>query len=158
MKTATAKEIKTELADYSHQQLIDLCLRLSQFKKENKELLSYLLFDATDEETYIINIKNEIDELFLTINTASYYYIKKTVRKILRTLKKYIRYSKNKETEIEVLLYFCEKLKNLTPSINNNVTLLNLYNREITLIKKKITVLHEDLQYDYQLELEKLHL
>ena len=87
MKTATVKELKTELTDRSHQELIELCLRLSRFKKENKELLTYLLFESTNEEDYIISIKREIDEQFETINTASYYYIKKSIQKILRTIK-----------------------------------------------------------------------
>ncbi|WP_109852838.1 hypothetical protein [Aquimarina sp. AU58] len=157
MKTATVKELKTELTDRSHQELIELCLRLSRFKKENKELLTYLLFESTHEEEYIISIQREIDEQFEMINTASYYYIKKSIRKILRTIKKYIRYSKNKETEIELLLYFCKKLKNFTPSIQNNTVLKNIYHRETSAINKKITVLHEDLQYDYTLELQKLY-
>ncbi|WP_106792159.1 hypothetical protein [Aquimarina sp. Aq78] len=157
MKTATVKELKTELTDRSHQELIELCLRLSRFKKENKELLTYLLFESTHEEDYIISIQREIDEQFEMINTTSYYYIKKSIRKILRTIKKYIRYSKNKETEIELLLYFCEKLKNFTPSIQNNTVIKNMYHRETSAIKKKIAVLHEDLQYDYKLELQKLY-
>jgi len=36
--------------------------------------------------------------------------------------------------------------------------LKNLYEREIAAIEKKMLVLHEDLQYDYQQELEKLKL
>ncbi len=156
MKTATVKELKTELTDRSHQELIELCLRLSRFKKENKELLTYLLFESSYEEEYIINIQREIDDQFELINTTSYHYIKKSIRKILRMIKKYIRYSKNKETEIELLLYFCKKLKNFTPPIQNNTVLKNIYHRETLIIKKKITVLHEDLQYDYTLELQKL--
>ncbi len=156
MKSATVRELKTELAHSSHQELIELCLRLSRFKKENKELLTYLLFESTNEEGYIESVKNEVDSQFEVINTSSYHYIKKSVRKILRTIKKYIRYSKNKETEVELLLYFCEKLKNYKPYIQNNSVLQNILKREIESIKKKIKVLHEDLQYDYELELQKL--
>lgn len=157
MKSATVKEIKTELNECSHQDLIELCIRLSRFKKENKELLTYLLFESGNEDQYIDNIKNEVDEQFTTINVTSYYFIKKSVRKILRTIKKYIRYSKNKETEIELLLYFCKKLKDFEPSITTNTVLKNIHNREIASIEKKITQLHEDLQYDYQLELQNLY-
>ena len=42
-----------------------------------------------------------MDELFEGINTDSYYYIRKSVRKILSQIKKFIRYSKKKETEVE---------------------------------------------------------
>ncbi|MBQ0733065.1 hypothetical protein [Aquimarina celericrescens] len=156
MKTATIKEIKSELSQCTHQEIIELCLRLSRFKKENKELLTYLLFESTHEEGYIENIKSEVDEQFEAINTVSYYYIKKSIRKILRTIKKYIRYSKNKETEIELLLHFCQKLKDFKPSIQRNNVLKNIYLRELEAVKKKVKLLHEDLQYDYELELESL--
>ena len=156
MKAVTAKVLKTELSDRSHSELIELCLRLSRFKKENKELLTYLLFESSNEEGYIQSVKNEIDEQFELINTKTYYFIKKSVRKILRSIKKYIRYSKSKETEIELLLYFCKKLIDFKPSINNNPVLKNICIREIISIKKKMVSLHEDLQYDYELELKKL--
>jgi len=73
-------------------------------------------------------------------------------------VKKYIRYSKKKETEVELLLYFCEQLKNLRPSIKRNKMLTNLYERQLILAKKRITELHEDLQHDYTLEIEELNL
>ena len=156
MKTATIKEIKQELSTRSPKELMDLCLRLANFKKENKELLTYLLYEASNESTYIEGIKSEMDQEFLNINTKSYFYIKKSVRKILRNIKKYIRYSKKKETEVELLIYFCSELKNMNPPIKKNITLLNLYNRQIDLIKKTLTSLHEDLQYDFGKELEAL--
>jgi len=156
MKTATVKQLKDELKHHSTDDLMHLCLRLSRFKKENKELLTYLLFEAHNEDDYIIGVKTEIDEQFQTINRDSYFYIKKSVRKILRLIKKYSRYSLKKETEIELLLYFCFKLKNFSPSIKRNVTLTNIYDRQIASIKKSIVALHEDLQYDYTLQLEAL--
>ncbi len=156
MKAATVSQLKKELQHRSPEELLELCLRLSKFKKENKELLTYLLFEADDEAGYIETVKTEVDELFLDINTNSYFYIKKSVRKILRALKKYIRYSGNKETEVVLLLYFCEKLKNFTPSIRRNTTLTNLHERQLAYLEKKIALLHEDLQYDYGVLLEEI--
>lgn len=155
MKAASLKEIKSELNHCSTEELLALCLRLSKFKKENKELLTYLLFEAENEAAFIESIKNKVDTDFEMINTKTYFYIKKSVRKILRELKKFIRYSQNKETEVELLLYFCEKLRTFKPSITRNTTLVNLHNRQLDFIKKKIAALHEDLQYDYKLELDK---
>ena len=156
MKTATVKQLKDELKHNSTEELMDLCLRLSRFKKENKELLTYLLFEAHDEASYIENVKKEIDTQFETINTDSYFYIKKSVRKILRNIKKYARYSLKKETEAELLLYFCKKLKAFKPTIKNNTTLINIYNRQLTLAEKLVSGLHEDLQYDLGIEIEEL--
>lgn len=156
MKAASLKEIKTELNHRSTQELLELCLRLSKFKKENKELLTYLLFESSNEEGFIRTIKNKVDEDFDAINKKTLYFIKKSIRKILRELKKFIRYSQKKETEVELLLYFCHKLKDLNPSIMRNTTLKNLYARQVEYISKKIEALHPDLQYDYSLELEEL--
>jgi hypothetical protein len=155
MKTATVTKLKKELKHHSQKELIELCLRLSKFKKENKELLTYLLFE-TNEPLFIESVKEEITELFKEINTSSYFYIKKSVRKILRITKKYIRYSQNKETEIELLLHFNQQLKKVKRPIARNVTLQNIFDRQIITIKKSILKLHEDLQYDYNLELEEL--
>ena len=156
MKAATVKQIKDELKHRSQEELLELCLRLSKFKKENKELLTYLLYDADNEAGYISDVKNEIDDQFELINKKTSYFIKKSVRKILRNIKKYIRYSKQTETEVELLMYFCIKLKDLEPSIEKNVTLKNIFSRQIELIKKAISKLHEDLQYDYGEELSAL--
>ncbi|SEM22418.1 hypothetical protein SAMN04487910_4461 [Aquimarina amphilecti] len=156
MKAATVRELKIELNNCSQQELVALCLRLSKFKKENKELLTYLLYEASDEDNYIASVQEEITKEFGLINTSSYYYIKKSVRKILRISKKYIRYSGKKETEVEILLHFCSELKMLRPSIKNNRMLTNIYDRQITSITKTIGTLHEDLQYDYELVLDSL--
>ena len=156
MKAVTVKELKLELKHLNNSELIDLCLKLSKFKKENKELLTYELFEASNEEGFIETVKSEADILFETINTYSYFYIKKSVRKILRMLKTNIRYSKNKETEIELLLYFCKKMTEIKPSIKNTTVLKNIYLREKTAISKKMLLLHEDLQYDFTLQIEAL--
>ena len=156
MKAVTLPEIKKELNMLSHQETQELCLRLARFKKENKELLTYLLFESHNESDYIQTVKSYIDDEFEVINTNSYFYIRKSVRKILRNVKKFIRYSQKKETEVELLLYFCEKLKDFKPSIKRSTQLQNMYNRQILLAKKTIDKLHEDLQYDYNLMLEDL--
>ncbi|MCK5815747.1 MAG: hypothetical protein KAH07_07370 [Flavobacteriaceae bacterium] len=156
MKSASLKEIKQELQHSSQSELLELCLRLVRFKKENKELLTYLLFEASDETRYIESVKEYMDAEFENINTKSYFFIRKSMRKILTNTKKFIRYSKNKETEVELLLYYCLKLKNFYPSIKRSARLMNVFNRQILLIKKNIGGMHEDLQYDYQLVIDEL--
>ena len=156
MKAVSVSDIKKELNHLSSDELTELCLRLSKFKQENKELLTYLLFETHDEMGYIESVKAEVDNQFSQINTSSYYYMRKSVRKILRTIKKFARYSQKKETEVELLLHFCFKLKSLKPSIFDNVTLTNTYHRQLALVKKIVSTLHEDLQYDYNLKLNEL--
>jgi hypothetical protein len=156
MKAVTLKELKDELTNLTPAELRELCLRLARFKKENKELLTYLLFESSDEDLYIESIKKEIDEQVVLMNRSGYYLIKKSFRKILRTIRKYSRYSKKKETEVELLLYLATILRNFSPSINRNPGLQNFYIRVIDSIRKKILLLHEDLQFDFGEELQKL--
>tara|TARA_R110002049_G_scaffold117704_2_gene271327 strand:- start:2842 stop:3312 length:471 start_codon:yes stop_codon:yes gene_type:complete len=156
MKAVSVVTIRKELKHLSSDELTELCLRLSRFKKENKELLTYLLFESHNESGYIESVKTYMDEEFERINRDSYFYIRKSVRKILRNAKKYVRYSQKKETEAELLLYFCKKLKDFKPSIKRSTQLQNMYDRQILLSKKIISNLHEDLQYDYNLMLEDL--
>jgi hypothetical protein len=156
MKAVTIKELKEELADCTPKDLRDLCLRLARFKKENKELLTYLLFQSFDEAIYIEGVKKEVDEQFELINRKSYRFIKKSFSKILRSIRKYSRYSQKKETEVELLVYFCKKLNKFTPSLHKNTGLHNFYEKQIITIRKKASQLHEDLQFDYNIELERL--
>lgn len=156
MQTATIKQLREELTTLSPQELMDTCLRLAKFKKDNKELLTYLLFEAKDESNYIKGLKEEMDLQFEQINRKNYYLIKKSMRKILRNLKLRIRYSQQKETEVELLIYFCRKLKQFQPSIRRSKVLRNLYEQQINNIRKKMDRLHEDLQYDYAIELDTL--
>jgi hypothetical protein len=156
MKAVTVKEIYQELINLTPKELRDLCLRLARFKKENKELLTYLLFESSDEKSYIESVKKEIDLEFERVNRKSYYFIKKGLRRILLNTRKYIRYSHNKKTEVDLLIYYCLKLKKFTPSIQKNAALRNLYLRQTGMIREKLGSLHEDLQYDYEPELKEL--
>lgn len=156
MKAVTIKQLKDELSHKTANELKELCLHLARFKKENKELLTYLLFESHDEEIYIQTIKEEVDVQFDEINTNSFYYIRKSMRKILSSIKKHIRYSKKKETEAELLLYFCKKLKDFKPSIKRSTRLQNIFDMQLRMAKKAIEKLHEDLQYDFQIQIDNL--
>lgn len=149
MKAATVHEIKQELLTTKPAELTELCLRLARFKKENKELLTYLLFEAHDEAGYIAGIKQEIDEQFTEINISHLYFAKKSLRKIVRMINKYCRYSGSKETEIELRLHFCKTLKASGIPIQQNTVITNLYQSQLKKISSVIKTLHEDLQYDY---------
>ena len=149
MKASTVHEIKQELAARKPAQLVELCLRLARFKKENKELLTYLLFEADDEEHYINSVKAEIDTLFTTVNASHLYFAKKTLRKIVRVINKYARYSASKQTEIELRLHFCATLKASGIPFTKNTVISNLYDGQLKKIRSLLATLHEDLQYDY---------
>jgi hypothetical protein len=156
MKAFSLKELKAELSTLSPLEITEICLRLAKYKKENKELLAYLLFNAGDEANYIVEVKAQMDEQFEGINQSNLYLTKKMLRKILRTTNRFIKYSGAKQTEVELLIYFCHKMKRSGIPYHTNKALDNLYLRLIIRIQKSISMLHEDLQYDYSEELKPL--
>ena len=156
MKAATIHELKNELTELPADRLAELCIRLAKFKKENKELLTYLLFESFDEQAYVENIKTAIRDEFDAINRSSLYFVKKSLRKILRTINKYIRYTGSAETEVKLLLFFCNTLKDSGIPIKRNAVIQNIYDNQLKKIAKAIASMHEDLQYEYLKELELL--
>ena len=150
MRSASIHEIKQELLTLKAGEVTDLCLRLARFKKENKELLTYLLFEAHDEENYIKNIKEEIEGLFAEINLSHLYFAKKTLRKILRVINKHSRYSGNKETDMELRIFFCQQLIASGIPFRQNAVLSNIYEGQLKKINATLATLHEDIQYDYK--------
>lgn len=156
MKSHTIHEIQKELNTLEKKEVLELCMRLAKHKKENKELLSYLLFDVNDEKEYLEKVKKEIDTLFHEVNRKSAYTTKKGLQKVVRHLTKFIKNSNKKETELDLRIYFCKKVRTARIDLDSSKIISNLYYREIEKIKTAYTKLHEDLQYDYKEELEKL--
>lgn len=137
-------------------EITELCLRLAKFKKENKELLTYLIFEAHDEQGFIQSIKKEVDEQFAEINKSNLYFVKKTLRKILRNINKHIRYTGSSQVTIELLIYFCRSIQESGIPIQKNPIIANLYKGQVQKINKTLLSLHEDLQYDYTREIAAL--
>lgn len=156
MKAASASEIKKQLKTLEHKELVELCLRLSRYKKENKELLTFLLYEADDLPHYIGSVKEELDEIFAGVNTSSVFFAKKTIRKALRVANKYIRYAGEKTVEVDVLLHFCTNFKGLRLDWRKSTLLSRMYDNQIKKISAAVDTLHEDLQYDYRRTLERL--
>ncbi len=153
MKAASIHELKKELEGKNRTQLLSFCLRLAKAKKENKELLTFLLFEADDINTYTENVKREITGLFSEINTSNIYYIKKSVRKILRHLNKHIRFSSSKQAEAEMLIHFCNSIIGFSIPVRKSKPLQKMYEMQIKKIDACISTLHPDLQYDLKRQL-----
>ena len=156
MKPESISTIKNELLQQTPDKLVEFCLRLAKYKVENKELLNYLIFLSYDQESYIKEVKKEIDSQFKNLNKTKTYLAKKTVRKVLKTTQKYIKFSGEKTTELELLIYFCRKLKTSGLTLRYGTVLGNLYFRQFDRIKKVMSSLHEDLRLDYEDEFHKI--
>ena len=156
MKAVSINEIKKELTNLDNKSLQDLCMRLAKYKLENKELLTYLLFEANDESAYISLIKAEIDQHFETLPKGNVYYIKKSLRKILRITNRQIKYSGQAATEVELRIYFCSKILSAGIPLHKSQVLTNLFEQQVKKIETVIAKLPEDLQYDYHRDFESL--
>jgi hypothetical protein len=157
MKTASLNELKKELENLESKELRVLCLHLAKYKKENKELITYLLFEAHDNSFYIESTKQIIDSLYEEINKSNLYYARKSLRKILRVTNKYIKYTGSKQVEVELLIYYCQKLRESGIAFQKSTALANLYTRQVQKIKKALATLHVDLQFDYENDVKLLN-
>lgn len=152
MKSATINEIRKELVHLESDQLSAICLRLAKYKVENKELLTYLLYEANDEQAYVEAIKAEMSDEFGAIpNDINAYYIKKSLRRILRWMNRRVRYSGVPESEIEIRIEFCELIKRRRIPIREGTVLGNIYQQQAKKINTLIKKLPEDKRADYKL-------
>jgi len=149
MKAAAIHDIKTELQTLKSPELVNLCLKLARFKQENKELLTYLLYESNDEAAFVSNVKREMTDSFENMNVSGVYLAQKPLRKILRNNSKYNRFAGSAPVEIELGLHFCSLLAASGLPVREHAVLQNMYQGQIKKIKKSIQTLHEDLQYDY---------
>lgn len=156
MKISSIHSLKSELNEKTNLELVNYCLRLAKYKKENKELLTYLLFDSENEGYYIESIQDEMREAFKELVSKPRYLRQKLLRKLLRNLKKYIRYSGRKETEIELLIEFCFLIKRSSQDLLVDKIIYSIYHKQLEIVKKRLNQLHEDLQLDYQEQLNEL--
>ncbi len=157
MKAASISELKKELQELPPKQLAELCITLAKYKKDNKEFLDFLLFEAHDKPNFISEVKKEIDEHFLELRSQSnLYYVKKSLRKLLRIINKYCKYISDKALAAELHIYFCTKLKDSGIRFQKSQLLVNMYEQELKKINTLIKTLHEDLQQDYLNDLEKI--
>lgn len=155
MKASSIHELKKELEYRDKNELIFFCLRLAKFKKENKELLTFLLFEKGNITAYIENIKNEITQQFDAIKKSNVYYVKKNLRKILRYVNKHIKFAGSKPVEAEILIHFCNNILEFSIPLYKSRQLLKMYETQLHKIDSDLSALHPDLQYDLRKQLKK---
>ena len=92
MKPATLVQIRKELETISPQRLMALTLRLIKLKSENKEFVSYLLFDEDQLSEYLADLKFEISEVLDCASFSQSLIAKKALRKCQKSITKHARY------------------------------------------------------------------
>jgi hypothetical protein len=123
-------------------------LRLARHKKENKELLAYLLFVSADEAAFIEQSKYEVSLMFYMMPSQAFTAVK-VLRKILRLITKLSRFSGSKNVEISLLIGFCHNYLEYVDRRVNYKPMRTVFIRQIEKVAKLIGKLHEDLRYDH---------
>ncbi len=150
-----SSDLKKELLKLNSTEIATVCWRLARFKKENKELLTFLLFKADDTDAFTQEYKEEMDLQFSKITGKSFNVVK-TLRKIAQQMNNQIRYAATETVTIELLLHFC---KNYIKYVNYHTQykpLRSIFYRFAEKLKASILKLQEDLQYDYGLLYEEM--
>lgn len=146
---SSISDLKKILETQKTKELIEIVLRIAKYKRENKELLDYILNFSQEEENYINSVKAEIEVMLIGISSQHVKNQLKIIRKTLKIAKKHIKFSNKKETEIEILIHFCKNIKKQNLKIMDYPVMQNLYDRQILKINSNIEKLHPDLQFDY---------
>ena len=155
MKPEKLSDLKKVLLVLNVPELTEICLRLAKYKKENKELLAYQLFDINEPMKYAEDVKSFLIADFNTMQ-KHYFYSTKSLRKIIRLINRYSKYTGSKQVETELTIWFCTNYLNYVDLKTSHKPLQGLLTRQFEKITKLLPKLHEDLQFDYQKEYETL--
>lgn len=157
MKFAGVQDIKKELQLLPPKKLQELCLKLAKYKKENKELLAFLLFESDDKSIFLNELRTELGEEFADLSKQNnLFYTKKGLRRILRLVNRYIKYIDDKLLALDLLIWFCGQVLEHRIPVTRSKQLENIYVRQIAKIETLIKSVHEDVQQDYTRELQAL--
>ncbi len=155
MEKVSLSDIRKELSFVSREELIGICLRMARLKKENKEHLAYLLF-SKDEAVFIAEINEEITSGMHDLKHINTFQAKKVLQKTLRTITKNKKFCLSKVYEMEVMLHFVREMEQKKVPYSSSAYLFQFYAKQVIKLGKILPGLDEDLQTDYQSEVEEL--
>ncbi|TAF47108.1 MAG: hypothetical protein EAZ51_07060 [Sphingobacteriales bacterium] len=144
---------KKEIAKLDKQTLANICIRLAKYKSENKELLNYLLFYSYDNQPYIDTLKLDITKAF-GFTTQNEYTISRLLKNLLTHLNKHLKFIADKNLEAEILLAFCNAFIEKIDMRGSYIPLVQVLYRQLVKICKVVEKLDEDLQFDYQIQID----
>ena len=156
MKAASIEEIRKALQALPAKKLLEVTLRLTRFKIENKELLTYLLFEAGDEQGYVQSLQLEIDDMLADVHKAPSATVKKQLRRITRLITRQSKYIGSKWAAAELHLHFSRALQQHPENLLNITSANTIYHQQLNRAAKLIPELEDDLQHDYRRRLQAL--
>jgi hypothetical protein len=155
MHLFSLQEQKKELQQLSKTELEAICLRFARYKKENKELLEFVLFHQGNPQAYSDALKDELEEVFTSLTGANYSDAKK-LRKITKALNKHAKYMQNPSLEVDLWIWFCYAYCDSMAAKSTAQVIRNFFVKAILKVEKIQCKLHEDLAFDVAQELEKI--
>ena len=155
MHLFSLQEQKKELHQLSKTELEAICLRFARFKKENKELLEFVLFHQGNPQAYADALKKDLEEVFKSLSGANYTDAKK-LRKITKALNKHAKYMQNPTLEVDLWIWFCLTYCDSMAAKSTAQVIRNFFVKAVLKVEKMQSKLHEDLAFDVAQELEKI--
>ncbi|GHB29330.1 hypothetical protein [Mongoliitalea lutea] len=149
-------EIKKSLNYLDEKELRSLLLDIIGFTTDNKRYAYFKLHEQQDEHFFLVESKEFLGEEFGKASMANFWSSKKSLQKLRSTLNKMLKFTKRKEFQLELILFFCEQTKEYGYLDYRHPVIHNLYHTQLRKAENLISKLHEDLQYDYQMQLEEL--
>lgn len=101
-------------------------------------------------------VKENLESAFYSANHRNYYLAKKAAQSIRKLLNKNLKLTRDSNAKIELIAFFCEKMREFGYLDYRHPVIPNLYALQVRKIEKLIALLHEDLQFDYRELLERL--
>lgn len=140
--------LKKELGALDRTELVNICARLARYKKENKELLAYLLMYADDPMLYAEKVKPMLDEPFDAPYHSAWAFSKR-LRKALRSITKYQRFTGSLRGEAELSIYLLQRCDADWRAKVNHAGIQRIVLRTIAKTADLIQKMEEDYRSDY---------
>jgi len=131
MQIPSLAQLKKELSYLPEKELIEVILELSKFSRDNKSFLFFKLNEKDNPGLYVEMAQEDLLVEFQNSRSDHYYYAKKSAQKIRRKMNKLLKLSKVKTDQIEVILFFCEQLKENGFLDHQHAVLDNLYQMQL---------------------------
>jgi len=142
-------DLKKDIQDLPHAEVSRLLLRLARLKTENKELLHYLLYFEHDAMAYAEEMKAEV-LLPFTEAFVNSWTLGKKLRKSLRLVAKYARFTGNRAGESELLLSLVELYLENYRFEFRQTALARIAVRCMKKVSDNFDRIHEDFRADYE--------
>ncbi|WP_137403766.1 hypothetical protein [Echinicola rosea] len=156
MKLPSLANIKKELQHLTSEELVDLLMETAKFTKDNKQFVYFKVFGRENPQFFQQMVEEELAESFEAANMDHAYFAKKSAQANRRKLNKYLKFTKDKTVQLELIAYFCKALISYKYLEFDHQVIQNLYDLQVSKIQKIVSTLHPDLQFDYQLLVEEV--